>query len=58
MSDPKDELAARRAAKGIMTITIGGVKRDVQLPLQAALDPNAMLKARAPRKRRPPENPT
>jgi hypothetical protein len=47
-----DELAARRAAKAILTITIGGkVAREVKLKPGDTLDPLATMKARAPRKR-------
>ena len=57
----KDDLAARRAAKGIMTIKIGAgshsLVRHVKLDAGDMIDPLATIKARAPRKRqRPPHN--
>jgi hypothetical protein len=51
----KDELAARRAAKGLLTIKIGGkVMREVKLDACDTIDPLATMKARAPQKPRKP----
>lgn len=53
-----DELAERRATKGIFTIAIGAgaakVERKAKVPLAAMPDPLATLRARAPRRRRRP----
>jgi hypothetical protein len=51
----KDELAKRRAAKGIATITISAngkqrLVRDIVLALEDVKDPLAVMKARAPRR--------
>jgi hypothetical protein len=54
----KDELAARRAAKGIVTITVRGgttsIVRQVMLDAGDTIDPIATLKARRRRKRPKP----
>jgi len=60
VSDPNDELAERRATKGLFKIQIGSgpkaVVREGKVPLEAMPDPMATLRARAPRRRRPPRD--
>ena len=46
----KDELAGRRAAKGVVTIKVGDAVRHVQLAPADTIDPAATLKARSRRK--------
>lgn len=47
-----DELAARRALKATLTISIGGRERKLPIPAAFTPDPAATLRARAPRKPR------
>lgn len=53
---PIDELAERRATKGIFRIRIGAgskeIARDAEVPLSAMPDPFATLRARARRKKK------
>jgi hypothetical protein len=55
----KDELAARRARKGIVTISINGkVVKELQFDAGQMRDPLDALKGRRRRKRlKPPDNP-
>lgn len=55
--EPIDELAERRATRGVFRIQIGAgekaVVREAEVPLSAMPDPLATLRARAGRRRRP-----